>query len=127
MRRCRCDHAGARQRRHGRLAWQRQLGDARPVHRRSACAPDPGRSARARAASLQDRSMTPEEILVELPELEPEIIGWRRHIHERPELSFEEHETARFVEWKLQRWGLEPERPTPTSVVARLQGDLPGP
>ena len=71
--------------------------------------------------------MTPEEILVELPELEPEIIGWRRHIHERPELSFEEHETARFVEWKLQRWGLEPERPTPTSVVARLQGDLPGP
>jgi hypothetical protein len=42
-------------------------------------------------------------------------------------LSFEEHETARFVEWKLQRWGLEPERPTPTSVVARLQGALPGP
>ena len=71
--------------------------------------------------------MTPEDILIELPELEPEIIGWRRHIHERPELSFEEHETARFVEWKLQRWGLEPERPTPTSVVARLQGDLPGP
>ena len=62
--------------------------------------------------------MTPEDILVELPELEPEIIGWRRHIHERPELSFEEHETAKFVEWKLRRWGLEPERPTPTSVVA---------
>jgi amidohydrolase len=71
--------------------------------------------------------MTPEDILVELPELEPEIIGWRRHIHEHPELSFEEHETAKFVEWKLRRWGLEPERPTPTSVVARLQGDLPGP
>ena len=71
--------------------------------------------------------MTPEDILVELPELEPEIIGWRRHFHERPELSYDEHETARFVEWKLQRWGLEPERPTPTSVVARLRGDLPGP
>ncbi len=71
--------------------------------------------------------MTPEDILVELPELEPEIIGWRRHFHEHPELSYDEHETARFVEWKLQRWGLEPERPTPTSVVARLRGDLPGP
>jgi amidohydrolase len=71
--------------------------------------------------------VTPEDILVELPELEPEIIGWRRHFHERPELSYDEHETARFVEWKLQRWGLEPERPTPTSVVARLRGDLPGP
>jgi amidohydrolase len=71
--------------------------------------------------------MSPEDVLVELPELEPEIIGWRRHIHEHPELSFEEHETARFVEWKLQRWSLEPERPTPTSVVARLRGDLPGP
>jgi amidohydrolase len=71
--------------------------------------------------------VTPEEILVELPELEPEIIGWRRHIHERPELSYEEHETARFVEWKLRRWGLEPERPTPTSVIARLRGNLPGP
>jgi amidohydrolase len=71
--------------------------------------------------------VTPEDILVELPELEPEIIGWRRHFHEHPELSYDEHETARFVEWKLQRWGLEPERPTPTSVVARLRGDLPGP
>jgi amidohydrolase len=71
--------------------------------------------------------VTPEDILVELPELEPEIIGWRRHIHERPELSYDEHETARFVEWKLRRWGLEPERPTPTSVVARLRGELPGP
>ena len=86
-----------------------------------------GRSARARVAAVQDRPVTPEDILVELPELEPEIIGWRRHIHERPELSYEEHETARFVEWKLRRWGLEPERPTPTSVVARLRGGLPGP
>lgn len=61
------------------------------------------------------------------PELEAQAIAWRRELHANPELSFHEHETARFVEETLRSLGrYELERPTPTSVVARLRGDRPG-
>jgi amidohydrolase len=60
-------------------------------------------------------------------ELEQQAIAWRRHLHAHPELSFEEVETSRFVYETLSRIeGLELERPTPTSVVARLRGSEPG-
>ena len=60
-------------------------------------------------------------------ELEERTIGWRRHLHANPELSFEEHETSAFVEQTLRSFGgLEIERPTPTSVLARLHGSRPG-
>jgi amidohydrolase len=59
--------------------------------------------------------------------LEQEAIAWRRHLHAHPELSFEEVETARFVEETLRSFeGLELSRPTPTSVVASLRGARPG-
>ena len=47
-------------------------------------------------------------------------------MHRRPELSFEEHETAAFVERTLRGFGaaLEVERPTATSVVARLRNGV---
>ncbi|HJU48992.1 MAG TPA: amidohydrolase [Gaiellaceae bacterium] len=61
------------------------------------------------------------------PELEAQAVAWRRHLHANPELSFEEHETSRFVERTLRAIGAyEIERPTATSVVARLRGDRPG-
>jgi len=56
-----------------------------------------------------------------------EVIGWRRHLHRNPELSFQEEETSRFVYETLESFGvLELSRPTPTSVVARLVGERPG-
>jgi amidohydrolase len=62
------------------------------------------------------------------PELEAQAIAWRRHLHANPELSFEEVETSRFVAETLAALdGLELERPTQTSVVARLRGGGPGP
>jgi amidohydrolase len=55
------------------------------------------------------------------------MVAWRRHLHANPELSFQEHETSAFVEQTLRSFGgLEIERPTPTSVVARLHGSRPG-
>jgi amidohydrolase len=61
------------------------------------------------------------------PELKTQAIAWRRHLHAHPELSFEEVETSRFVQATLAGLdGLELERPTPTSVVARLRGTRPG-
>jgi amidohydrolase len=50
-----------------------------------------------------------------------EAVKWRRHLHANPELSFQEFETATFVEEKLSSFGLETERPTETSVVAKLR------
>jgi amidohydrolase len=56
------------------------------------------------------------------------VIAWRRHLHQHPELSFHEEHTARFVAETLASFGgLEISRPTPTSVVARLTGARPGP
>src|SRR4051812_46965000 len=59
---------------------------------------------------------------------EAQVIEWRRHLHRHPEPSFEEHETARFVAETLEGLGgLNVERPTETSVLARLSTGRPGP
>ena len=56
-----------------------------------------------------------------------DVVAWRRHLHANPELSFQEHATSRFVHDTLASFGgLDLERPTDTSVVARLHGDRPG-
>ncbi len=60
-------------------------------------------------------------------EMKDEVVGWRRHLHENPEISFEERETSQFVYDTLESFGgLELSRPTGTSVVARLVGGSPG-
>jgi amidohydrolase len=65
---------------------------------------------------------------VNLEDVAAQAVTWRRHFHAHPELSFQEHETASFVgETLASLGGLEIERPTATSVVARLQGGRSGP
>lgn len=60
-------------------------------------------------------------------ELEEQVIQWRRHLHQHPELSFEEVETSQFIYDTLSQFpGLELSRPTSTSVMARLIGPSPG-
>ena len=55
------------------------------------------------------------------------MVGWRRHLHRNPEVSFHEEQTARYVRETLESFGgLEISRPTENSVVARLVGDKPG-
>lgn len=61
-------------------------------------------------------------------ELRALVVEWRRHLHQHPELSFHEAETAQFVEETLASFGgLLITRPTPTSVLARLVTGRPGP
>jgi amidohydrolase len=56
------------------------------------------------------------------------VITWRRQLHMDPEPSFHEVRTAQFVAETLASFeGLEIQRPTPTSVVARLRGRSSGP
>ena len=73
--------------------------------------------------------------MIDLPTLDaafaaiaPQVVAWRRHLHQHPEVAFEEVETSRFIENALSAVdGLTIRRLTPTSIVADLQGALPGP
>jgi amidohydrolase len=58
-----------------------------------------------------------------------DVVGWRRHLHRHPELSFEERETSAFVAQTLAGFGaaLEVERPAEHAVVAHLRTGRPGP
>lgn len=49
----------------------------------------------------------------------------RRHLHQHPELSYQEFETAQFVREKLQTLGLTPQTLAQTGVVALIEGKNP--
>lgn len=56
-----------------------------------------------------------------------EILSIRRHLHAHPELSFEEYETAGFIEGKLKEYGFEGvKRIADTGVTFTLEGERPG-
>ncbi|MEO8087203.1 MAG: M20 family metallopeptidase [Bacteroidota bacterium] len=56
-----------------------------------------------------------------------EIVSCRRHLHQNPELSFHEFETQKFVEQKLNEFGIKDhQRMANTGVVALIKGKNPG-
>ncbi len=60
--------------------------------------------------------------------IEQDLLAWRRHLHQHPELSNREGETAKFVADTLRSFGLEPKTGVARhGVVAVLQGVRPGP
>jgi amidohydrolase len=54
------------------------------------------------------------------------VVELRRAIHRRPELGFEEYETAALVERELDSLSVEHRRVAKTGVVARIDGAGPG-
>ena len=59
--------------------------------------------------------------------IENEVIRWRHHIHQNPELSNREFNTAKYVATHLKKLGLDvTENVAHTGVVAVLNGDKPG-
>jgi metal-dependent amidase/aminoacylase/carboxypeptidase family protein len=67
-------------------------------------------------------------IINRVAEFADEITGWRRHIHENPELGYEEVKTAAFVADKLKSFGVD-EIVTGmgrTGVVAVIKGRKTG-
>jgi len=59
--------------------------------------------------------------------IKDQVILWRRHLHQNPEVSYHEGETSQFIYNTLLSFGnLEVTRPTKTSVMARLIGNQPG-
>lgn len=56
-----------------------------------------------------------------------DAVEWRHHIHQNPELSFEEEKTSDYVADLLASFGhIEVLRPTKTSVIGILRGGKPG-
>jgi amidohydrolase len=60
--------------------------------------------------------------------VESEMLTWRRHLHQNPELSNREVETSKYIVERLKSFGLEPRAGIArTGVVALLVGGRPGP
>lgn len=56
----------------------------------------------------------------------PDVIAYRRHLHQHPELSFQEVQTARYVADRLAEWGIEHRSGIAgTGVVALIRGKNP--
>ncbi len=63
----------------------------------------------------------------EVRALTGELIALRRHIHQNPEVAFQERKTAAFVESYLKQLRLPTRRMAETGVVALLDSGRPGP
>jgi amidohydrolase len=60
-------------------------------------------------------------------ELHPQVITWRRRIHQQPELGFQEQMTAAFIAEKLRRWDIPHQTGiAQTGIVATIAGNRPG-
>jgi len=54
-----------------------------------------------------------------------EVIGYRRHFHRHPELSFKEFETAAFIAARLSEFGIPfEEKVAKTGIVALIKGKV---
>src|SRR5687768_6999059 len=51
-----------------------------------------------------------------------DIIGYRRHLHANPELSFEEHETSAYVKARLDEMGISWKPVAGTGILAVIEG-----
>jgi amidohydrolase len=51
--------------------------------------------------------------------IQQDLLTWRRHLHQHPELSNQETETAGFIAEKLRSFGLEPQTRVARTGVTR--------
>ncbi len=67
-------------------------------------------------------------LLSEAEALQPQMITWRRHLHMYPEVAFQEYRTSAWIAERLgEISGITVTRPTETSVLGVLNGDVDGP
>ena len=72
-------------------------------------------------------STTVQDIIInKAKEIAQEVIEMRHHLHSNPELSFQEFETANFVERYLISLGLQTHRIAETGVWAMIEGSKSG-
>lgn len=56
----------------------------------------------------------------------PEFIEIRNYLHAHPELSYQEFETSRFIQQKLNDWAIPFEIKATTGVIGMIEGKNPG-
>jgi amidohydrolase len=67
------------------------------------------------------------EWLADIAARKEQIIASRRHLHQHPELSFQEYETSQFIYDEMKKLAnVEVTRPTATSVLVKITGGKPG-
>ncbi len=60
--------------------------------------------------------------------LHSDLVSWRRHLHQYPELGFKEHKTAQFLHFLLDSWAVDHQTGVAeTGIVATIPGESPGP
>ena len=69
--------------------------------------------------------MLKEEIKRLAKQYAQEFIEIRHHLHANPELSYEEYETSKFIQNKLQQFGIPFETKATTGVVGLIKGTNP--
>ncbi|MHA1991649.1 MAG: M20 metallopeptidase family protein [Candidatus Hodarchaeales archaeon] len=62
---------------------------------------------------------------IEILKLEHDMIKFRRHIHRYPELGFQEEKTAKYIEERINSFGLKSLRMAKTGLVVTISGKNP--
>jgi amidohydrolase len=76
------------------------------------------------AISANPLSIDLSRVRSEIQALQPQLVEWRRRLHQRPELGFREQLTAEFIAQKLQEWGIEHQTGVAkTGIVAIIRGE----
>ena len=72
-------------------------------------------------------SVDSSQLRLEIRKLQPQLVEWRRRLHQKPELGFKENLTAEFVSQKLQAWGIDhATNIAKTGIVATIDSGKPG-
>ncbi|MGV2826599.1 M20 metallopeptidase family protein [Myxosarcina sp. GI1(2024)] len=67
------------------------------------------------------------QVRLEIRNLQSQLTAWRRKLHQRPELGFQERLTAEFIANKLREWQIDHQTNiAETGIVASIIGDRPG-
>ena len=75
----------------------------------------------------ESKSVDLTQIRAEIRNLQPNIVEWRRTLHQKPELGFQEQITAEFISQKLTSWGIKHQTGiAKTGIVATIAGKSPG-
>ena len=78
--------------------------------------------------AAQDSAQALQNVRLALRSLHPQVMTWRRQIHQHPELGFAETLTAQFIHEKLTQWDIPHEIGiAKTGIVALVRGDRSGP
>jgi amidohydrolase len=78
------------------------------------------------STSLPSISTNVSQIRLGIRTLQPQLVEWRRILHQYPELGFKEHLTAELITQKLTQWGIPHQTGVAqTGIVAMVTGNQP--